>query len=37
VSSNGFQFELVADKEEDKFTNRGFLLLAGISIPVGSN
>lgn len=37
VSSNGFEFEMDSDKEENKYTNRGFLLLAGISIPLGSN
>ena len=34
VSSNGFQFELDADKEEDKYTNRGFQLLAGALFPL---
>ncbi|MGD8306304.1 MAG: porin family protein [Ignavibacteria bacterium] len=37
VSSNSIDFELDSDKEEDKFTNRGFQLLAGISIPLGVN
>jgi opacity protein-like surface antigen len=37
VSSNGLQFELDADKDQDKYTNRGFQLLAGISIPLDSN
>jgi len=37
VSSNGLEFELDADKERDKSTNRGFQLLAGISIPLDSN
>ena len=34
VSSNGFEFELDADKEDDKYTNRGFLLLAGVLFPL---
>ena len=33
VSSNGFQFEMDADKEEGKYTNRGFQLLAGVLFP----
>jgi len=37
VSSNGIQFDLTLDKEEDKYTNRGFQLFAGISIPLGVN
>ena len=37
VSSNGLEFDLDADKEQDKSTNRGFQLLAGISIPLDSN
>ena len=34
VSSNGFEFELDSDKEEDKYTNRGFQLLAGVLFPL---
>ena len=34
VSSNGFQFEMEADKEDDKYTNRGFQLLAGVLFPL---
>jgi len=34
VSSNGFQFEMEADKEENKYTNRGFQLLAGVLFPL---
>ena len=30
ASSNGFQFDLPSDKEEDKYVNRGFQLLTGI-------
>ena len=37
VSSNGFQFELDANKEEGKYTNRGFQLLLGITFPIKSN
>ena len=32
VTSNGFQFDLSSDKEEDKHTNRGFQMFAGILI-----
>ena len=34
VSSNGFEFEMDSDKEENKYTNRGFLLLAGVLFPL---
>jgi len=34
VSSNGFQIDLPSDKEEDKHTNRGFQLFAGILIKL---
>ena len=34
VSSNGFQFDMDSDKEEDKYTNRGFQLLLGITLPI---
>ena len=34
VNSNGFQFNLDSDKEEDKYTNRGFQLLAGVIFPL---
>ena len=34
VSSNGFQIDLPSDKEEDKSTNRGFQLLAGVLISL---
>jgi opacity protein-like surface antigen len=37
VSSNLLDFDLTSDKEEDKYTNRGFQLLTGISIPLGIN
>ena len=33
-SSNGFQFDMVADKNEDEYTNRGFQPLLWITIPV---
>lgn len=34
VSSNGFQFEMDSDKEDDKYTNRGFQLLLGINYTI---
>jgi len=34
VSSNGLEFELDADKEDDKYTNRGFQLLVGVLFPL---
>ena len=34
VSSNGFQFNLPSDKEEDKYVNRGFLLMGGVLLPL---
>jgi len=37
ASSNGIQFDLTLDKEEDRYTNRGFQLFTGISIPLGVN
>ncbi len=37
VSSTVIEFDLTADKEEDKYTNRGFQLLAAISFPLGTN
>ena len=37
LSSNVLEFDLTSDKEEDKYTNRGFQLLAGITIPLGNN
>lgn len=35
VSSNGFQFDMESDRNDDRYTNRGFQLLAGISFPIG--
>ena len=35
--SNVLEFDLTSDKEEDKYTNRGFQLLAGITIPINNN
>lgn len=37
LSSNVFEFDLTSNKKEDKYTNRGFQLLAGVSIPLGIN
>jgi hypothetical protein len=37
LSSNLLEFDLTSDKEEDKYTNRGFQLYAGIFIPIGNN
>jgi len=34
VSSNGFQFEMESNKEEDKYTNRGFQLLLGVTFQI---
>ena len=34
VKSNGFQFDLDTEKERDKYTNRGFLLLTGVLLPL---
>ena len=34
VISDVYQFDLQSDKEEDKYTNRGFQLLAGILITL---
>ena len=35
VSTNGFEFDMDSEKEADKFTNRGLLLLAGVTFPLG--
>ncbi len=37
LGSNLLEFDLTSDKEEDKYTNRGFQLYAGIFIPIGNN
>ena len=37
LKSNILEFDLISDKEEDKYTNRGFQILAGITIPLGNN
>ncbi|MBN1272938.1 MAG: PorT family protein [Candidatus Aminicenantes bacterium] len=37
LSSNGFHFDLYSDKEEDKYTKRGFQILAGVLISIGKH